>query len=114
MKIMYFARLILQEFFSAVYLILLLPLCEFKGVLSVSDERFHNLNVVENFLFELRNAVTYDRLTDLQSTFDPDNSDFDKKKLFLEQYACEITKDLSSNKLSKYLQVCCIKCRLKS
>ena len=105
-KITYFAHLILQEFFSAVYLILFLPFREFKDVLSVNDGRFDNLDIVTNFLFGLCNALTYDCLTDLQSTFDFENSDFDKKKLFLTQHACRITKNLSSSKLSKYLEVC--------
>ena len=105
-KITYFSQLILQEFFSAVYLILFLPLCDFKDVLSVNDEQFGNLDVVKNFLFGLCNASTYERLTYLQSTLFSDQSDFEKKKLFLEQFACKITEDLSSNKLSKYLEIC--------
>ena len=105
-KITYFSHLILQEFFSAVYLILFLPLSDFKDVLSDNDEQFGNLDVVKNFLFGLCNASTYERLTDLQSTLFPDQSDFEKKKLFLEQFACKITEDLSSNKLSKYLEIC--------
>ena len=105
-KITYFSHLILQEFFSAAYFILLLPLCDFKEVLSVNDKRFGNLDVVKTFLFGLCNAATYERLTDLQSTLFPDYSDFEAKKLFLEEIVCKITEDLSSNELSKYLEIC--------
>ena len=105
-KITYFSHLILQEFFSAVYLILFIPLSDFKDVLSVNDEQLGNLDVVKTFLFGLCNASTYERLIDLQSTLFPDYSDFDEKKLFLGQFVCKITEDLSSNKVSKYLEIC--------
>ena len=105
-KITYFSHLILQEFFSAVYLILFLPLCDFKDVLSVNDKQFGNLDVVKTFLFGLCNASTYERLTDLQSTLYPDYSDFEEKKSFLEEFVCKITQDLSSGKFSKYLEIC--------
>ena len=105
-KITYFSHLILQEFFSAAYLISFLPLCDFKDVLSVNDERFGNLDVVKTFLFGLCNASTYERLTNLQSTLYPDHSDFDEKKLFLEGFVGKITEDLLSYKLFEYLKVC--------
>ena len=106
-KITYFSHLILQEFFSAVYLILFLPLCELKDVLFDNDEQFGNLDVVKTFLFGLCNASTYKRLTDLQITLFPDYSQFDEKKSFLEEFVCEITEDcLSDDEFSEYLVIC--------
>ena len=105
-KITYFSHLILQEFFSAVCLILFLPYTDFEDVLSVRDERFGNLDVVKNFVFGLCNELTYERLTNLPSTSFHENSDFDQKKLFLEQLVCKMAEDLSSDKFSKYLEIC--------
>ena len=105
-KITYFSHLMLQEFFSAVYLILFLPLYDFKDVLLVNDKRSGNLDVVKSFLFGLCNASTYERLVNFESTFFPDYSDFDEKKSFLEEFVCKITENLLSDEFSKYLEIC--------
>ena len=105
-KITYFSHLILQEFFSAAYLVLFLSFSEFKDVLSNSGERFENLDVVKNFVFGLCNATTYKHLTDLQSNLYPDSSDFIKKKLFLEQFLCNCAADCSSDDFPKHLEIC--------
>ena len=105
-KITYFSHLILQEFFSAICLILYVPFSNFKNVLSASDEQFGNLDVVKNFIFGLCNTTTYQRLINLPSTSFPENLDFDQKKLFLEQFVCKISKGLSSNDFLKYLEIC--------
>ena len=105
-KITYFSHLILQEFFSAVCLILFLPFNDFKDVLSANNEEFGNLDVVKNFVFGLCNTNTYDRLTNLQSNLLPDSSDFKKKKSFLEQLVCKNAKNVSSGNIPKYLEIC--------
>ena len=106
-KITYFSHLILQEFFSAVYLILFLPLKEFRDVLSDDGERFGNLDVVKNFVYGLCNAATYERLTNLQTIFFPDNLDFKKKKLLLEKFVCQIAEEISPEDFRNYLEICC-------
>ena len=110
-NVTYFSHLILQEFFSAVYLILFLPLCEFKNVLSAGDKRFGNLDGVKNFIFGLCNATTYHRLTHLQSTTFLDNSNFYQKKSFLEPLICNMANLSSDNfpeffKISKFFKLC--------
>ena len=109
-KITYFSHLILQEFFSAVCLVLFLPFSDFENAFSISDERFGNLDVVKNIVFALCNKTTFKRLTNLQSFSVSDNSDFNKKKLFLEQYVCKIADALSAastaRNFPKYLEVC--------
>ena len=105
-KITYFSHLILQEFFSAVCLILFVSFSDFKDVLSDNFEKFGNLDVVKKFIFGLCNVNTYDRLTDLQLTLFSVNSDFDRKKLFLEQFVCNISKSLSSSDFLKCLEIC--------
>ena len=105
-KITYFSHLILQEFFSAAYLVLFLSFSEFKSMLSDNDEQFGNLEVVKNFIFGLCNTTTYEHLIGLQSSLCPDSIDFNKKKSFLEQFLCKCAGDSSSNNFSKYLEIC--------
>ena len=62
----YFSNLILQEFFSATYLILFLSFGEFMNVLSDNDKKFGNLDVVKNFMFGLCSTTTYEHLIALQ------------------------------------------------
>ena len=103
-KITYFSHLILQEFFSAVYLILFLSFNEFKSVLSGNDKQLGNLDVVKNFIFGLCNSTTYEHLIALRSNSCPESLDFNKKKSFLEQFVCEYAKDTEN--FSKYLEIC--------
>ena len=105
-KITYFSHLILQEFFSAVYLILFLPFSDFKNVLSSNDKHSGNLDAVKNFLFGLCNETTYENLMDLPSTSSAENPDIDQKKLFLEKFVCEIAEILAFRSVSKYLEIC--------
>ena len=60
-KITYFSHLILQEFFSAAYLILFAPFQEFKKALSLENDQT-NLDVVKKFLFGLSNPDACKRL----------------------------------------------------
>ena len=103
-KITYFSHLILQEFFTAVYLILFLSFNEFKSVLSGNDKQLGNLDVVKNFMFGLCNTTTYKHLIALRSKSCPESLDFNKKKSFLEQFVCEYAKD--TNTFSKHLEIC--------
>ena len=105
-KITYFSHLILQEFFSAVCLALFLSFSDFQNVLSVSEERFGNLDVVKKFIFGLCNPTTYARLTNLLSTSLPDNSAFDQKKSFLEEFVCKFLENLSDDDFPRYLEIC--------
>ena len=105
-KITYFSHLILQEFFSAAYLIFFLSFGEFINVLSDNDRQFGNLNIVKNFVFGLCNTTTYEHLIALQSNLCPDSLDFDKKKSFLEQFVSKCAGDSSSNYSSKHLKIC--------
>ena len=105
-KITYFSHLILQEFFSAICLILFLPFNEFKKALSANNKRFENLDVVRNFIFGLCNAATFRRLINLQSHLSLDNSNVDKKKLHLEQFVSKLAKDRRSFKFHKCLKIC--------
>ena len=103
-KITYFSHLILQEFFSAVWLILFLPFNDFKNVLC--DKQFENLDVVKVFIFGLCNATTYRHLIHLPSSLVPNKANFVRKKLLLKQFGCKIAEDLSSRNFPKYLEVC--------
>ena len=113
-KITYFSHLILQEFFSAICLILFLPFEEFKQALSPNNKRFNkqtittneNLDVVRNFIFGLCNAATFRRLINLQPKLSLDNSNVDKKKLHLEKFVSKLVKDRRSFKFHKYLKIC--------
>ena len=105
-KITYFSHQILQEFFSAIYLILFLSVSGFKHVLSDNGKKFGNLHQVKKFIFGLCNSTTYKRLTNLQTTLFSDNTEFNKKKLLLKTYVCQIAQDLSSDDFSKYLEIC--------
>ena len=103
-KIIYFSHLILQEFFSAVWLILFQPLSHFEEeattACALSD-------VVKTFLFGLCNETTYEHLTNLlPSSYD--DSDFKTKKSFLEQSIFGMARDMSSisNSFSKCLEIC--------
>ena len=103
-KITYFSHLILQEFFSTVYLILFLSFNEYKSVLSSNDKQLGNLDVVKNFIFGLCNTNTYEHLIALRSKSCPESLDFNKKKSFLEQFVCEYAKDTDT--FSKHLEIC--------
>ena len=105
-KITYFSHLILQEFFSAAYLILFLSFGEFINVLSDNNKQFGNLDVVKNFIFGLCNTTTCKHLTALQPNLCPDSLDFDNKKSFLEQFVCKCAESSSSNTFSKHLEIC--------
>ena len=105
-KITYFSHLILQEFFSAAYLILFLSLSEFEKVMSHTNKQLGNLDVVKNFMFGMCNTTTYKHLIALESSLCPDISNFNKKKLFLEQFVCKYAGDSTFNKFSKCLEVC--------
>ena len=105
-KITYFSHLILQEFFSAAYLILFLSFDEFINVLSDNDKYFVNLDVVKNFIFGMCNTTTYEHLIALQSNLCPDNLDFNKKKSFLEQFVCKCAEDSSPDNFSEHLDIC--------
>ena len=105
-KITYFSHLILQEFFSAAYLVLFLSFDEFINVLSGNDKQFGNLDVVKNFVFGLFNTTTYEHLVALQLNLRPESLDFNKKKSFLEQFACKCAEESLSDNFSKYLEIC--------
>ena len=105
-KITYFSHLILQEFFSAAYLILFLSLSEFEKVMSHTNKQLGNLDVVKNFMFGMCNTTTYKHLIALESSLCPDISNFNKKKSFLEQFVCKYAGDSTFNKFSKCLEVC--------
>ena len=105
-KITYFSHLILQEFFSAAYLMLFLSLSEFKNMLSHNNKQFGNLDIVKNFIFGLCNTITYEHLIALESNLCPDSSDFNNKKSFLEQFVCESAGDSLSDDFSKHLEIC--------
>ena len=102
-KITYFSHLILQEFFSAAYLILFLSLSEFEKVMSHTNEQLGNLDVVKNFIFGMCNTTTYEHLMALESSLCPDISNFNKKKSFLEQFVCKYA---AFSEFSKCLEVC--------
>ena len=105
-KVTYFSHLILQEFFSAVWLILFLSFDDFKNVLSVNDERFGNLDVVKLFIFGLCNPNTHKHLIHLPSSLLPKNANFKEKKLFLEQFVCQMAENLSLRSFPKCLEIC--------
>ena len=105
-KITYFSHLILQEFFSAAYLILFLSLSEFEKVISHKNKQLGNLDVVKNFIFGMCNTTTHKHLIALESSLCPDISNFNKKKSFLEQFVCKYARDSTFNKFSNYLEVC--------
>ena len=105
-KITYFSHLILQEFFSAIYLILFLSFDEFIIVLSDNDKHYVNLDVVKNFIFGMCNTTTYKHLIALQSNLCPDNLELNKKKSFLEQLVCKCAEDSSFDNFSKHLDIC--------
>ena len=105
-KITYFSHLILQEFFSAAYLILFLSLNEFEKVMSHTNEQLGNLDVVKNFIFGMCNTTTYKHLIALESSLCPDISNFNKKKSFLEQFVCKYAGDCTFDEFSKCLEVC--------
>ena len=105
-KISYFSHLILQEFFSAVWLILFLPFDDFENVLYVNDERFGNLDVVKLFIFGLCNPTTHEHLIHLPSTLLPNNANFDRKKLFLEQLVSKMAGNFSTQNFRKCLEIC--------
>ena len=109
----YFSNLMLQEFFSAVWLLVFLPLDDFKGTL-LKEFCFDG---VKHFIFGLCNMISHERLMKLQSCSFPDNSDFEQKRLFLEQLVCNDVEDLftsmslyykdqSSEYFHKYLEIC--------
>ena len=99
-KITYFSHLILQEFFAAVYLVVFSPFNDFK------NEQPGDSDMVTNFICGLCNAATYDRLTKLSKTSNSGNLDLHQKKLFLEQFICEIADDISCNDFPKCLKIC--------
>ena len=105
-KVTYFSHLILQEFFSAVWLILFVSFDDFKNVLSVNDERFGNLDVVKLFAFGLCNPTTYEHLIHLPSSLLSKNANFKGKKLFLEQFVYKKAENLSSRNFRKCLEIC--------
>ena len=105
-KITYFSHLILQEFFSAAYLILFLSSSEFEKVISHTNEQSGNLDVVKNFIFGMCNTTTYKHLMALESSLCPDISNFNKKKTFLEQFVCNYAGDYTFINFSKCLEVC--------
>ena len=77
-KITYFSHLIVQEFFSAAYLMLFAPLSEFKEALFLKNDQT-NLEVVKKFLFGLSNDATSKRLLALHQSSDTDKHIFDMK-----------------------------------
>ena len=106
-KITYFSHLILQEFFSAAYLILFLSLSEFEKVMSHKNEQLENLDVVKNFMFGMCNTTTHKRLMALESSLCPDISNSNnKKKSVLEQFVCKYAGDCTFNDFSKCLEAC--------
>ena len=90
-KITYFSHLILQEFFSATYLILLAPLRELKEALFVDSDQT-NLEVVKKFLFGLCNPETYKRLLALKKSSDTSRttSDLENRNRSLQEYFSEV------------------------
>ena len=92
-KITYFSHLILQEFFSAAYLILFASLQEFKETLSLESDQA-NLEVVKKFLFGLCNPTTYDRLRALHNSSDKNKTilDLEQKNKFLKTFSSNVVK----------------------
>ena len=92
-KVTYFSHLILQEFFSAAYLILFASLREFKEALSSKIDQT-NLDVVKKFLFGLCKPDTYKRLLALCEASDTNctNCDLDQKNKFLKTFASNVVK----------------------
>ena len=83
-KVTYFSHLILQEFFSAAYLVLFASLQEFNEMLfSVNNQT--NFEVVKKFLFGLCNPDTYKRLLTLNNSLNTNKivSDLKEKNLSL-------------------------------
>ena len=58
----------------------------------------------KNSIFGLCNTTTYVYLIALRSKSCPESLDFNKKKSFLEQFACEYAKD--TDNFSKHLKIC--------
>ena len=93
-KITYFSHLILQDFFSASYLILFASFREFKETLSLKNDQT-NLEVVKRFLFGLCNPDTYKRLLALHKSSDTNRaiSDIKQKQKSLKNYFLEVIKE---------------------
>ena len=90
-KITYFSHLILQEFFSATYLILFAPLQEFKEALSLERDQT-NLEVVKKFLFGLCNPETYKRLLALNKSSDTGRNftDLENRRRSLQELSSKV------------------------
>ena len=105
-KITYFSHLILQEFFSAAYLILFAPLQEFKEALSVDSDQT-NLEVVKKFLFGLCNPETYKRLLALNKSSDTGRNfiDLEDKNKFLQEFFFKVLKGPFVKRMLSTLQL---------
>ena len=90
-KITYFSHLIVQEFFSAAYLMLFAPLSEFKEALSLEHQQT-NLEVVKKFLFGLSNDATSKRLLALHQSSDTGKqvSNLNEKNEILKEFVSNV------------------------
>ena len=92
-KITYFSHLILQEFFSAAFLILFASFPKFEEMLSlVNDDT--NLEVVKKFLFGLCNADTNKRLLALHKSLNSNRalSNLEEKNKSLKNFCAKVVK----------------------